>query len=389
MCAIYLKHGDDLVEMVEEPYQAEDILQKLLADYPNLLSGDQDSDARKRWLLVEREIGISAAENSGSRWTADHLFLDEEGVPTLVEVKRSSDTRIRREVVGQLLDYAANASSFWAPEKIQTAFELRHGGAEEAEHALSEFLGDDADPEAFWERVGVNLSAGRLRLVFVADEIHSELRRVVEFLNEQMNRTEVLALEVRQYVEQGGTRQTLVPHLIGQTEAALAEKRSSAARKAWETRRRRSWTEDDVLAAIPEHQPPELAERMIRLYEFMRDAGARPSFGTGARPSVTMWLGEDQNPAKANPVSVSIYTGGVSINFSFVRERRSPNEMARLAELARRIPGASPYLEGIEEKGYGMHTGMRPEEVLASDEALETFERVVLEASRLGRERAE
>jgi hypothetical protein len=29
-------------------------------------------------------------------------------VPTLLEVKRSSDTRIRREVVGQMLDYAAN-----------------------------------------------------------------------------------------------------------------------------------------------------------------------------------------------------------------------------------------------------------------------------------------
>ena len=30
-------------------------------------------------------------------------------MPTLVEVKRSSDTRIRREVVGQMLHYAANA----------------------------------------------------------------------------------------------------------------------------------------------------------------------------------------------------------------------------------------------------------------------------------------
>jgi hypothetical protein len=29
-----------------------------------------------------------------------------------LEVKRSSDTRIRREVVGQMLDYAANGASF-------------------------------------------------------------------------------------------------------------------------------------------------------------------------------------------------------------------------------------------------------------------------------------
>jgi len=35
--------------------------------------------------------------------------LDQDAIPTIVEVKRSTDTRIRREVVGQMLGYAANA----------------------------------------------------------------------------------------------------------------------------------------------------------------------------------------------------------------------------------------------------------------------------------------
>ncbi len=86
--------------MVEEPYEAEAILQQLLADYPNLLGGDRDSSAGKRWLLVQREIRVPAAEDAGGRWSVDHLFLDEASVPTLVEVKRSTDTRIRREVGG-------------------------------------------------------------------------------------------------------------------------------------------------------------------------------------------------------------------------------------------------------------------------------------------------
>lgn len=90
MCAIYLKHGEELVAMVEQPYEAEAVLQTLLADYPNLLGGDEDSEARKRWLLVEREVGIAGEELAGDRWSVDHLFLDEEGIPTLVEVKRSS-----------------------------------------------------------------------------------------------------------------------------------------------------------------------------------------------------------------------------------------------------------------------------------------------------------
>jgi len=200
----------------EEPYEAEAILQQLLADYPNLLGGDRDSSAGKRGLLVQREIRVPAAEDAGGRWSVDHLFLDEAAVPTLVEVKRSTDTRIRREVAGQMLDYAANASSYWALDGIKSAFESRYEDAEGAERAVLELLGGDTDAAAgFWERVGVNLQARRLRLVFVADEIPSELRRVIEFLNEQMSTTEVLGLEVRQFVERGGTRQTLVPQLIG------------------------------------------------------------------------------------------------------------------------------------------------------------------------------
>ncbi|MBK9978490.1 MAG: hypothetical protein IPP20_11280 [Gemmatimonadetes bacterium] len=59
------------------------------------------------------------------------MFLDQDAVPTLVEVKRSSDTRIRREVVGQMLDYAANAVAFWPAERLQAEFEAtvsRAGG---------------------------------------------------------------------------------------------------------------------------------------------------------------------------------------------------------------------------------------------------------------------
>lgn len=315
VCAIYLKHGDELVEMIEEPYEAEAILQQLLADYPNLLGGDRDSEARKRWLLVQREIGVPAAADASGRWSADHLFLDDAGVPTLVEVKRSTDTRIRREVVGQMLDYAANASSYWALEGIRAAFESRHDDVEHAERVVLDVVGGDTDAaDEFWERVGVNLQARKLRLVFVADEIPSELRRVIEFLNEQMSTTEVLGLEVRQFIERGGTRQTLVPQLIGQTEAARGAKTKAAPSEKWRaaglkataTRRHNA-----LVATIREAQPPDLAARMICLYEFMRDAGAEPSWGRGEHPSVTMWLGKSSEPARHNPVSVSFYAAGV------------------------------------------------------------------------------
>ena len=48
----------------------------------------------------------------------DHLFLDQDGVPTIVETKRSSDNRLRKEVVAQMLDYASNALIYLPVEEI-------------------------------------------------------------------------------------------------------------------------------------------------------------------------------------------------------------------------------------------------------------------------------
>ena len=39
--------------------------------------------------------------------------------------------------------------------------------------------------DEFFVRVGDNLRAGRIRMVFVADVIPDELMRITEFLNEQ------------------------------------------------------------------------------------------------------------------------------------------------------------------------------------------------------------
>ena len=52
----------------------------------------------------------------------------------------------------------------------------------------------EPDADGFWERVATNLAAARLRLLFVADDIPDPLERVVEFLNAQMDRIEVLAV---------------------------------------------------------------------------------------------------------------------------------------------------------------------------------------------------
>ena len=101
---IFLVEGKrKLTPMTETAYEREDDLQALLADYPDLLPGDQiDPENPRRWLLVARELGVPGSEEETGRWSLDHLFLDQDGTPTFVECKRAADTRARREVVAQI-----------------------------------------------------------------------------------------------------------------------------------------------------------------------------------------------------------------------------------------------------------------------------------------------
>lgn len=251
-----IQPGGGLVEMNEQPYDSEDVLQELLAKYPNLLAGDQmNADAPRRWLFIDREMGVPCEEDGSNRWALDHLFLDQDAIPTFIEVKRSSDTRIRREVVGQLLEYAANALDFWPAEIIRQRFEQgcqRRGTVPAKE--IETLLGPTASVDEFWQQAKTNLDAQRIRMVIVADFIPPELQVIVEFLNGQMDRAEVLAVEIKQFVGPQGLK-TLVPRVIGQSvEAERKKSGSRVAGKQWDEASffedlRQRWGEKEIEAA--------------------------------------------------------------------------------------------------------------------------------------------
>jgi len=229
---IFNLHGNGrLVEMESKKFDSEDIFQSLLEDHPSLLAGDQiDPKHPRRWLLVKREMGVRSEEGTANRWSIDHLFLDQDAVPTLVEVKRSSDTRIRREVVGQMLDYAANSVAYWNIADLINAFEKQcTENGNDPEEQLNALLGEEGDAEEYWKKVKTNLQVGRLRMLFVADEIPTELQQIIEFLNVQMDPAEVLGVQINHYV--GQEMRTLVPRVIGKTAEAETRKRAGTSSK--------------------------------------------------------------------------------------------------------------------------------------------------------------
>ncbi len=263
---IYVKDDGDLHALSESTYEAEETLQKLLEDHPNLLAGEQmGNSSPRRWVLVGREFGISDEEQSAHRWSLDHLFLDQDGLPTLVEVKRSGDRRIRRQVVGQMMDYAANAIRYGDPDRIRRLFHKRH---EDPDAVLKRHLGR-TDPDAYWNEVRSNLDRGEVRMLFVADQIPSELKGIVEFLNGQMSPAEVLAVEVSQYEGEG--YKTLVPRVIGQTAAAEQKKK----------RQKTPWDEESFFGEMARRTSEELATRVRNIYDHAREKGCGIEWRSG------------------------------------------------------------------------------------------------------------
>jgi hypothetical protein len=228
-------------------FQSEDSFQALLARFPELLTdADFGEGTPRKWLLVTREAMVPGEADGSGRWSLDHLFLDQDGVPTLVEIKRTGDPRLRREVVAQMLDYAANAVNYWKPEDIEKWLDerCRKDGLESPNESLRAAFGiDQTAVEAYWRSVRANLGSRRIRMIFVADRIERELETIVSFLNDQMKDATVVALELAQF--SNGSQRIVAPRLIGLTDQALASKRVTPATAASVEDWLNNWIPDD------------------------------------------------------------------------------------------------------------------------------------------------
>lgn len=288
----------ELVPMAPSDFENEDALQKLLADHPELIPGELvDSTSPRRWLLVTREAGIALAtdEWGGNRWSLDHLMLDQDGVPTLVEVKRSRDTRSRREVVAQMLDYAANLWT-WDASTVQEQLARRcQLESLDPDDEIMSLIGPDAEVQEFWLSVNANLRAGRLRLIFLADQIGPELLQIIQFLSSQFSTADVLAVEVRQ--REGGGLKVVTSSVLGRTLTARS-KQGSGSRERLTAEAFEEFLQSNCDAA--------LVQAMHDLMNWVIDHGGRITYGTGRKqPSCFFnWDGPTGDPIWALAVEL-------------------------------------------------------------------------------------
>jgi hypothetical protein len=245
----------------------EDLLQWVIAEHPEVIPWElitEQSDVAV--VTVRREANVTPG-------SMDVLLLDSMAIPTVVEAKLFENRReIRRMMIGQALEYAANLCLEWNADRIREegqAWWEQHNQGKEFEQAATRDRGI-TEPGQFWDQVDRNLREGNIRIVYICDRIPREVRRTVEFLNRFCD-FEVYAVEARLYEHEGHL--ILTPELIGPTAADKAAKEEERVRKAGRPLKR--WTRDEFLAQIgePGTRARKVAEDLLAFGESLPDIG--------------------------------------------------------------------------------------------------------------------
>ena len=109
---------------------------------------------------------------------ADILFINEGGLLTLVECKLWKNPQARREVVGQILDYAKELSR-WSYDDLQKAVDQKT--TKKLYNIVAE-NSEELDESVFIDRVSRNLKRGRFLLLIVGEGIRESVELIADFL---------------------------------------------------------------------------------------------------------------------------------------------------------------------------------------------------------------
>jgi len=265
----------------------EDALQTFFEKYPQIIPGkqiDPISDDPPYFVLLRREMPVGG-------WSLDHLFVDQHSILTLVETKLFQNPESRREVIGQIIEYAANAIEAWAgggARQKATEFWGNQSPPKEIDALLMEEFGEELDIDDFWRKVEENLTNKKIRLIIASDNLRPEIRRMIEYLNDEMKHTDIFGLELKFY---GGEKESvLVPRLVGQSQSTIDKKGLSKTNVIW--------TEEKLKSAYRELTDNFLVDRLDKILDwslkrgyFFPSKSIKPSFrlkGSNKKPFITI-----------------------------------------------------------------------------------------------------
>ena len=148
---------------------------------------------------------------------ADALYVNELGRLTLVEFKLWRNPQARREVIGQILDYAKDLAS-WSYEDLQRQVSLATGRSGNAVYDLVLERAPDLDEVEFVDNVTRHLKRGDFLLLIAGDGIREDAAHIVDFVQEHSGLHFNLALFEAALYRDSGKRLIVQPRVLARTE---------------------------------------------------------------------------------------------------------------------------------------------------------------------------
>lgn len=186
-------------------------LRDFLLAHPSVLPAAAIDPAYTDLIPVCRELRTPAGP-------LDCLFTTRFGGLVIVECKLWRNPQARREVVGQILDYAKEIAA-WGYGDLQREVSIARG--EHGTDALFRLVASryaDVDEAAFVDAVARNLARGRLMLLVAGDGIRENTEGIVHYINRYAGLHLTLGLvEVAGYEMPDDGRLLVQPRVLART----------------------------------------------------------------------------------------------------------------------------------------------------------------------------
>jgi len=154
-------------------------IQDLCFKHPNLLPFAELELSFDDMVPICREL------TTDSRGRVDLVYINKDGFITIAECKLWKNSEARREVVGQILDYAKDLSK-WNYPRFETEC-LKAGNR--SEKKLFEIFQEypDIDEAEFVDNIQKNLKKGRFLLLIIGDGIRENMEELVKYIHRSGN----------------------------------------------------------------------------------------------------------------------------------------------------------------------------------------------------------
>lgn len=306
-------------EPVDTGYESEASLQAILAEHPSLLPG------------VSAEA-VACRELYSNVGPVDVVTVDSDGAITVVECKLATNAQSRREIIGQVMDYASrlwqlNADEFdrlWTRANGTSVFSL---------------LSDEEN--RIRTSVEENLKVGRFNLVLAVDRINEDLKRITEYLNEiTQPSVGVMLCEFTHAME--GNTEILAPRYFGADLVAIKTVKSGTVRHEWTPEEFLSWCEEN---------DPQGATKVAELIAALSGAGFYVGRGRAMTPSLNCGL----MLSSGQRWPIAMYTSverGALLEVRFSDFKKQPELAERMVKLISEIPNQNIPLDVVVDSGF-------------------------------------